>query len=209
MALIREWVITIISIIIFIAFVEILIPNSNYKRYINVIVGLLLMVVILTPLTKFINGEVDFESEIFKISNRLELSTAQNRINNIQYNNNEAVITLYKNEIGTQIKNHIEQNTECTVDKVSVEIEDDNNSPQFGLIKNIDIILKEKINDSESADKKIKPVQINVPTEKNSNNTVKANSILINNEEDLIKKDIGNLYNISGDNINIHVLKNN
>lgn len=209
MALIREWVITIISIIIFIAFVEILIPNSNYKRYINVIVGLLLMVVILTPLTKFINGEVDFESEIFKISNRLELSTAQNRINNIQYNNNEAVITLYKNEIGIQIKNHIEQNTECTVDKVSVEIEADNNSPQFGLIKNIDIILKEKINDSESADKKIKPVQINVPTEKNSNNTVKANSILINNEEDLIKKDIGNLYNISGDNINIHVLKNN
>ena len=39
MALISEWVVTIISLIIFTTFIEILIPNSNYKRYIDVVMG--------------------------------------------------------------------------------------------------------------------------------------------------------------------------
>jgi stage III sporulation protein AF len=120
LAFIREWVITIISVIIFVTFIEILIPNSNYKRYINVITGLLLIVVILTPLTKFINRQIDFEEEVLKIFNQLELSTAQNKVDNIQYSNDEAVMALYKNKISEQIKSYIENNTEYIVSEVFV-----------------------------------------------------------------------------------------
>lgn len=209
MTFIREWVITIVSVIIFVTFIEILIPNSNYKRYINVVIGFLLMIVILTPLTKLISGQIDFEEEILKISNQLELSTAQNRINNIQYSNDEAVITLYKSEISKQIKNHIEYNTRYVTDTVLIEVEDDNNSTQFGLIKNLNITLKEKTENVESISKTIEPVQINVSIGEKNNNTVEANSILINNGEDLIKEDISDLYNVSEDDINIYILKNN
>lgn len=208
MAFIREWVITIISVIIFVTFIEILIPNSNYKRYINVITGLLLIVVILTPLTKFINRQINFEEEVLKIFNQLELSTAQNRINNIRYSNDEAVIALYKNKIGEQVKSYIENNTEYIVDEVFVEVEDEN-SEQFGTITNLDITLSEKTGDSKSADKTIEPVQINVSMGRNNNNTVEASSILISSKEDLIKGDISNLYDVSKDNINVHILKNN
>lgn len=209
MTFIREWVITIVSVIIFVTFIEILIPNSNYKRYINVVIGFLLMIVILTPLTKLISGQIDFEEEILKISNQLELSTAQNRINNIQYSNDEAVITLYKSEISKQIKNHIEYNTRYVTDTILIEVEDDNNSTQFGLIKNLNITLKEKTENVEPISKTIEPVQINVSLGGKNNNTVEVNSILINNGEDLIKEDISNLYNVSEDDINIYILKNN
>ena len=208
MAFIREWVITIISVIIFVTFIEILIPNSNYKRYINVVTGLLLIVVILTPLTKFINKQINFEEEVLKIFNQLELSTAQNRINNVQYSNDEAVITLYKNKIGEQVKSYIENNTEYIVSDVFVEVEDENSS-QFGTVTSLDITLREKTGNSKSADKTIEPVQINVSMGKNNNNTVEASSILISSKEDLIKGDISNLYDVSKDNINVHILKNN
>ncbi|HZX21578.1 MAG TPA: stage III sporulation protein AF, partial [Clostridia bacterium] len=191
-----------------VTFIEILIPNSNYKRYINVVTGLLLIVVILTPLTKFINKQINFEEEVLKIFNQLELSTAQNRINNVQYSNDEAVITLYKNKIGEQVKSYIENNTEYIVSDVFVEVEDENSS-QFGTVTSLDITLREKTGNSKSADKTIEPVQINVSMGKNNNNTVEASSILISSKEDLIKGDISNLYDVSKDNINVHILKNN
>ena len=209
MAFISEWVVTIISVIIFTTFIEILIPNSNYKRYIDVVMGFLLVVVILTPLTKFIGGQVNFEEGVLRASNQFELSTAQNRMGNVQYDNDEAVIRLYKNEIGKQLRNYIEQNTEYTVNDVFIEIDDNGNSPEFGSIKNFDIILEERMENMKPVNKTIKPIQINIPVKKNSNNTVKAGSILISNEINLIKENIGNLYNISEDNISIHILKNN
>ncbi len=208
MAFIREWVITIISVIIFVTFLEILIPNSNYKRYINVITGLLLIVVILTPLTKFINRQIDFEEEVLRIFNQLELSTAQNRINNIQYSNDEAVIELYKNKISQQVKSYIENNTEYIASEVFVEAED-KNSPQFGKITSLDITLREKTGNVKPADRTVEAVQINVSVGENNNNTVEASSILISSEEDLIKGDISDLYDVPKDNINIHLLKNN
>lgn len=207
--LISEWVVTIISVIIFTTFIEILIPNSNYKRYIDVVMGFLLVVVILTPLTKFIGGQVDFEEGILRASNQLELSTAQNRISNVQYDNDEAIIRLYKNEIGKQLRNYIEQNTEYAVNDVSIEIDDDSSSSEFGSIKNFDITLEKKTENVKPVNKTIKPIQINIPIRKNSNNTVEAGSILVSNETDSIKENISNLYNISGDNVNIHILKNN
>jgi stage III sporulation protein AF len=208
LAFIREWVITIISVIIFVTFLEILIPNSNYKRYINVITGLLLIVVILTPLTKFINRQIDFEEEVLRIFNQLELSTAQNRINNIQYSNDEAVIELYKNKISQQVKSYIENNTEYIASEVFVEAED-KNSPQFGKITSLDITLREKTGNVKPADRTVEAVQINVSVGENNNNTVEASSILISSEEDLIKGDISDLYDVPKDNINIHLLKNN
>ena len=208
-AFISEWVVTIISLIIFTTFIEILIPNSNYKRYIDVVMGFLLVVVILTPLTKFIGGQVDFEEGILRASNQLELSTAQNRMSNVQYDNDEAVIRLYKNEISKQLQDYIEKNTEYAVNNISIEIDDNSGSPEFGSIKNFNITLEKKTENVKPVNKTVKPIQINIPVRKNNNNTVEAGSILVSNETDLIKENIGNLYNISKDNINIHILKNN
>lgn len=209
MELLREWIITIISVIIFVAFVEILIPNSNHKRYINVVVGFLLMIVILNPLTNLIGGEIDFEEGVIKTSNQLELATAKNRINNIQNSNNEAVVKLYKNEISKQLKSRIEENTDYVVKEILVEIEDDTASSNFGLIDSFNITLEETTRYKEHPKTKIEPVQINVSLGRKINNTVEAHSILINNESDLLKDDISNFYNVSKDNINIYVLKSN
>lgn len=111
MEFLREWIITIISTIIFITFVEILVSNSNHKRYIDMVVGFLIVIVILNPLTNIINGEIDFEEGIIKTSNELELATAKNRAINVKSNHTEVTMKLYKDKISEQLKNRIEENT--------------------------------------------------------------------------------------------------
>ena len=134
MDFVRQWTITIVSVIIFITFVEILIPNSNNKRYINVVVGFLLMIIILNPLTKFIAGEIDFEESILKSLNQIEAETAKNVINNIQYSNEEMVISLYKKKIVEQVTTRLEKNTDYLVKDVLVNIVEDINSANFGSV---------------------------------------------------------------------------
>lgn len=209
MELIRDWIITIISVIVFVTFVEILIPNSSHKKYINVVVGFLLMIVILTPLTKLIGGDINFEEGIIKTSNEIELITAKNRIENIQRGNDEAVLKLYKSEIAKQLKGRIEQSSDYVVEEVIVEVVEDSTSPNFGLIDEFHITLRENKKYVETTSTTIQPVEINVSIGKKSNNTVEANSILINNESDFIKDDLSNFYNLSRDNVNIYVLKSN
>lgn len=207
MALIKEWIITIISVIIFATFMEILIPNSDYKRYVNVVIGFLFVIVILTPLTKFIGGEIDLKGEILKTSNQLELSTSQDRINNIQHSNEETILILYKNKISKQIKNHIEHATEYIVSEVIPEVENNSKSTEFGSIKGVSIILGKKIRNTEHISGIVEPVQINISMDRKNNNTVEADGIFISNEDDIIKKSISNLYNIPKDNINIYIPK--
>ena len=209
MDFVRQWTITIVSVIIFITFVEILIPNSNNKRYINVVVGFLLMIIILNPLTKFIAGEIDFEESILKSLNQIEAETAKNVINNIQYSNEEMVISLYKKKIVEQVTTRLEKNTDYLVKDVLVNIVEDINSANFGSVSSLDITLTENQKDNVELDSKIKPVKINVSLGDKINNTVKANSILISSEEDALKKELENFLNVSKENINIYTLKNN
>lgn len=209
MALIREWTITIISVIIFVTFIEILIPNSNHKRYINVVVGFLLIIVILTPLTRLISGQINLEDEILRTFNQLELSTAQNRINNIEHSNHEAVIALYKSEISNHIKSHIDHSTDYSVKQIQIEVEDDSYSTDFGLIKTLDITLEENKDGGGYRDKTVEPILINVSAGKKNNNTVEASSILINNEGDEIRNYIRDTYKLAKEDINIYILRNN
>lgn len=209
MGLIREWIITIISVIIFVTFVEILVPNSNHKRYINVVVGFLLMIIILNPLTKLISGEINFEEAILRNANQIEISTARNMINNIEYSNKETVMKLYKDQISKQLRNRIEENTDYMVENVEVQVEEDANSPNFGMIDGFNITLIEDRKAKEVISTQIKPVQINISLGKNNDNTVEANSILISNECEVIRDDISKFYNVSRENISISILKSN
>lgn len=212
MELLREWIITIISTIIFIAFVEILIPNSKQKRYIDMVVGFLIVIVILNPLINIINSGIDFEGEILEVSNELELATAKNRVDNIKFNNNEAIVKLYKDKISIQLKNRIEENTEYLVEEAIVKIEEDIENVNFGSINSFDITLKgdfKNEKNKDSVESKIEPVQINIAIDKKSNNTVEANSILIDNEVDLIKDDISNFYSLDRESITIYIKQNN
>lgn len=204
MEMIREWIITIVSVIIFVTFVEILIPKSNNKRYINVVVGLLIMIVILNPLFYLFRGTINFEDNILQASNQMEYQTMQNRIDHNQYLQNEAVIELYKTQLAQQMQNRVENLSDYRMEKINLMVEE-KDLENLGLIYQIDMTLKSnKISTTEK--KEIEPIKIDIAINKN-NNTVEADSIRIDNEEEIIKADFSIYYSLPKDNINIYILK--
>lgn len=204
MEMIREWIVTIVSVIVFVTFVEILIPNSDNKRYINVVVGLLIMIVILNPLFYLFRGDINFEDNILQASNQMEFQTMQNRADHNQYLQNEAVIELYKSQLAQQMQNRVENLSDYSVEKIDLLVEE-KDLEKLGFIHQIDITLKTgKTADSQK--KEIEPIKIDVAINKN-NNTVAADSIRIDNEEDIIKRDFSIYYSLPKDNINIYILK--
>lgn len=208
MDIIREWIITIVSVIIFITFLEILIPNSNNKRYINVVVGLLIMIVILKPLIYFMEEEMNLGEKILQTSNYLEYETTKKRVSNNDYFQTEAVIQLYKQYLREQMKNRLENMTDYLVADIQLVI-DDKEEDGFGVIQEIDIIFENlsQISKTTAMEKgETRDIKIDVSLSKN-NNTVETQSIWINNEEELIKDDFSIYYNLPRDNINIYILK--
>ncbi|SDK51323.1 stage III sporulation protein AF [Natronincola ferrireducens] len=205
MDIIREWIITIVSIIVFITFVEILIPNSDNKRYINVVVGLLIMIVILSPVFQVIKGDVDLGNKILEASNQMEHTTIKNTISHQKdYVQTEMVMALYKENLIQQMEHRIEAISDYGVENIQLEVEEKDQS-NLGMIYGVDITLKayKKVNIEK---KDIEPVKINVLLNENDN-TVEAGSILIDNEGERIKNDFSIYYNLPKDNINIYILK--
>lgn len=208
MEIIRQWIITILSVIIFITFLEILLPNSKHRRYINVIVGLLIMLVILKPITGLIQQQFSISDGIIQSSNQLEMMTMQNHYKNVDYTNKENVIKLYKQQVKEQMLDRLVNQWGHRVHDLEISIiEDEGDS--FGMIEGVRVMLMEEGETVEvEGDIGIPEISVNVVVGGKNNNKPADDSILINNEGDEIKKNLSDFYSISKDSIIVTVLKN-
>lgn len=207
MEALREWITTILTVVIFVTFVEILIPNSHYKRYINVVVGFLIMIVILNPVIHFFSSEVSIGDEILQTTNKMESLTMQNRSEAVSYDHNQAIIDLYKDNLKRQMKKRIEENTEYAVQEINLVVEEQEGE-QYGAINGVEIVLQQK-DKKEGVKEGIETIKINnVVINKKNNNTVETNSIMIDSEGEYIKNDLSNFYHIPQESISIYIQKN-
>ena len=62
----KLWIRDIAFVFVIVSIIEIIIPNNNMKRYIDMVIGLLIIIVIITPFIKLLNKDFDIDKEIFK-----------------------------------------------------------------------------------------------------------------------------------------------
>ena len=208
MELFREWIVTIISIIIFVTFIEILLPNSNHRRYISVIIGLLIMFVILKPLLGFVKNGSSLGEGIISASNQMEQMTLQNRVQKQQYSNTEMVVEIYKRDIKKQMITRLENQLGASVHDINLDIEE-KDKENFGVIKGIYIVLKEDGGQLDRNSSGIKDINVSVTISSKSNNKIDNDSILIGSRGEAIIDDFSRFYQVSKDNISVAVLKSN
>ncbi len=206
MELFREWIVTIISIIIFVTFIEILLPNSNHRRYISVIIGLLIMFVILKPLLGFVKDGASLGEGILAASNQMEQQTLQNRVQQQQFSNNDMVLELYKQELKKQMSGRLEKQLGVLVHDIELDIED-KDQESFGSIKGIYIVLREDEDTVNNSSSGIQEINVNVTISSKNNNNIADESIMIGSRGEAIIDDFSSFYQVSRDNISVAILK--
>ncbi len=201
---IKGWIINIVIVIILLSFLEILMPDSKMKKYINLILGFIVMLVILGPIIEVLNSTDNLQDDVFIISselNKKEYSFVSSNIENKQMNQLKA---LYKDRIRKDIAYRVESKYNVKVGKVNIEIEEDNQERNGG-IKSLElyVLSSEELRNEDT----IPIVKIDVSDNEKDNIEKNTNKSL---DKDInidlsrrIKEDISNIYNLNETSIEI------
>ena len=200
----KEWIKNIVILIIFITMLELLLPNSSMKKYVNMIVGLLLIIVILNPLVVIVNKDIDIENEVFKTSVEMDKNAVYLTHSNLEKTQENQMIQVYKKKIEQHIKERVLHNNPVGIKSVYMEIDEDQTSDNFGNIQKLKIELLPDI--KEKLDKEnLQPVsQILVDIKSNKNNDIEHKQIdehIVNQ----IREDMAEFYSINFKNVVINV----
>lgn len=193
----RSWVINIVFMIVFIVFIEIIIPSEKFKKYIKLVTGLVLIIVIINPIVTLVSKENSLDALIIKSSNTFnskQIAVQSEKLDSLQ---NAQIISIYKEKLVQEIKEQILTIKDLKDATVKVDIETDTNSTAFGTILGIEaeVCLKDKAQSKRV--EAVKKVDVRLGN--------------ISNEEDelvnKIKNKLSSIYEVSNGKVNIKVQK--
>ena len=140
-AFIGKWILKITSIVLFFEIIQILLPTGSYKKYVSLIVGMVITIIVIAPLIQLLGGQNilgniglqmnDIIAKQYKTQNQYSISQAQ-----------KAQITdIYKQKIKDYVINKILMDFDVAIKDVHVDINSDYNSNSYGYINHISISI--------------------------------------------------------------------
>jgi len=194
----RNWVKDIAVMFILLSIVELALPNNNMKRYVNVVIGLMIIIVIISPFIKLINSSFNIEQEIFKsIVEGVQFEYADN--SDLQELHERQIKETYINMLKENVKATIDGILEYQVDDIKISIFEDEDN--YGNIRDIEIVMAPKDGSDSYDEDTIKTIKIEeIKIDDSNKETEKATTF---KDGDKIKDILYEKYNVPKDNIKI------
>lgn len=135
-----NWIITICIAIFFATAVQMILPDNSLKKYCNFVIGLIVFVVMVTPIINLINRDIPIDKLIEQST--LEVFSDTTKVDYSQYrdSNISTTIDVFKSKLEKQCEEDL--NTKFSADnyKVSVNVFYDENDSIF-VIDSMDITM--------------------------------------------------------------------
>ena len=157
---VSSWLRDIVVLFILISIAELVMPKGNMKRYIDLIIGFLIIFTIITPFAKIIKKDFSFDETVFNYSNFSNFMDRDEEKFKIEQE--EQIERLYKAKIKSEVIKLVEEESLYNVDDVLVELMEE--EEVYGEIKYLEIILKDKdevIKENKISIEKVEIVDIN------------------------------------------------
>lgn len=151
----RNWIMNITTVIILIMFLDTIIPGSSMKRYINVIVGLMIIVVVIKPFVLIKEHADNFNMNIIETSSYIEQSGSGIDSTGIIKFQQQKAVEIFENNLKSRIEKIVDKELNSKYEDVSVnlELEKDIESKHFGEIKSIGVSISNSPNEVIEVDK--------------------------------------------------------
>ncbi|WP_058485262.1 stage III sporulation protein AF [Defluviitalea phaphyphila] len=199
-----DWIKNIAFFVIFSEFIQMLMPEGHFRKYIKMILSLILILILIRPIMSiFFKSEDEFYNLIKLNQLEIEKQSILNESSYITNKQDELIMETYKLKLKNQIDKLIEGNIDAQADVVEIIVNENKKDENFGNIEEVYIVIKEEEESNGIKINEIEPIKINIKKEK-----VKEEIGIKNTElEKNIKNLLINFYNLSSDNIYITVQK--
>lgn len=138
MSVFYEWIRNIVIFLLLISLIYQLLPDSEYKKYMRVCAGLILIVIVFSPLLKLTEADMDF-SYFFGLENlKTEIGSIEYPSSFYEAENEriEAVTQNYKKQLEKEALNLFAEGP-LYITEAYVEIETNIDSKDYGAVKSI------------------------------------------------------------------------
>ncbi|MBZ2173747.1 stage III sporulation protein AF [Schnuerera sp. xch1] len=193
----RNWVKDIAIIFVLVSIIEIVVPNNNLKKYVNMVIGFLIIIAIISPFVNLINENYSFDKEVFKeIVNGIEVQNDSNL--NLTSMQEKQIKDVYMEKVKEDIKNEISESSDYEVKNIYISIYEDEEN--YGNIKEIELILEDDIKEKEQQDT-INVIKIEeIKMRSTQLDTMELEEF---EEDEEVKNIISEKYNVSKENIRV------
>ena len=161
MEFLRNWVVNIVITMIFVTIVEIMMPSGSTRKYISLVIGLMVMFVIINPVLTLMAGDFDFGSRVYETSRSIALGDVNYRMGKLENSSREGVIKLYKNSLEQQIAKDIENKGLGKV-QAEVRIEERHDAQDFGSITGIRVLIIDTADKDGAGNRKVDRIKVKV-----------------------------------------------
>lgn len=145
-----------------------ILPNGHIRKFVKTTIGLIIILVIINPFIKVVQGDIDIEEEVLKNIEK-QYNYKENDYSDFENNQDKQVKEMYTSKIETEIQNSILNETKYKLDKTYIELNENKESHSYGNIEKIKLILseeKKEIEASVNAKEKVEIATIDINLEK-------------------------------------------
>lgn len=200
----KSWVMTIISLVMFIVLLEIVLPSGKTKKMVNMVSGFILIITMANPVLGLFGKTIDFKDINFETGDFLDRQTIETNSKILSEKQNMQILEVYRQNIIGRLRELCEGERDIVFVKAEVQLTEDAASKSFGDIRMVYMDIAE----GKTRESDITPVN---PVEKvkigESAEVVKkpvVNNRLTGRMEDLVQNALG----LSKDKVVINVVEN-
>jgi stage III sporulation protein AF len=211
-AAVDAWIKGIVFVVLFAAFLDLLLPNSSMQKFVRVIMGLFIMLAILTPVIDLVDKnpggiEIAVGGEV---KERLVLAEMKNAQDAMQNKRQHLTREHYASDLAKQIRATVLSIGGVADAKAAVrlrEISNHENEKRILIpqIAQVDILVKPKSENFSKEMQSVTKIYVNIT---NAGNSSHENDILLSPAmKEKIERVISELYYISTENIQVRLAK--
>ena len=138
----KNWVLTIVALALFIILLEIIIPTGKIKKFVNLVSGFILIISIINPFLGLFNKGLNLKEVTFAGSNFIDKTEIEKSSDILKESQMKQIVNTYRNKIIVQVEEGLRDIEGIKEVKGDVIINEDYHSEAFGEIKRIYVNYK-------------------------------------------------------------------
>lgn len=198
----REWITNIVFVVIIATFVENICPSKKMKKYIGMITGFIIIIVIINPFLNLVQNGITMPQFDIDESNEDGQIDIAKKTKMLEEENTNRIIKVYKNKLSKAIEENIAKVSSAKIE-TEIIVNEDKTSEFFGEVNKVIIYVDP--DEENKKDNTIKIDKIEVETKDMKEKTEQISDY--SNLEKTIRENVRSFLNIDQEKIKIIILE--